>query len=1839
MAIRLQFEADAKQAKREVASLEKSVASIDNTTKKAAKTTKLFVNAFAGLATASVGFKSISRNLDSFTRIGNRIALTTGRTKALVAQQQKLLDVSRATRTDVEATVALYSKLALNTKVSNAQAVRLTRTLQKAAQIGGSSAATNEAAITQLTQGLASGVLRGEELNSVLEGLPRIAQAIAEVLNVSVGQLRNLASEGKVTANTVEKALVGSAKKINQEFSELNSTISSSLKVAADDIAFGFNRIFSSLNRGSGGASKFIEGFGKGVSSFLRDIAVSIRVLQTNILLLKYDFKDLFTYISTFSVAGIFSGMLGGIASYSSVLGKALKPIKSFVDNVQDLFYNMFIYVIGNSIYKDMINNIVAYTPNLFKALDTIKSFGSAVGEVFEGLVNSTKQGIQFGLSAGNSFLGVLAQGLAGVLSVALLAVPFSRLLIGGGLGATLGKQIASGFMLVIGAAFGNFALRDDKGEGITGLLSQQNSILTFMSGLVGSLLDFLKGVIPGGGLVEAFNKVGGFISDNLAGILITAFTAKPMLKAFGLIGNSVNPFTSSVTGTAQTIGDIYQRRTAGPAVRGLRAEGEQLTAALAGVNESFRAERIRLDRQILNTTNDQEQLQILRLERLVNEDKYKKQIAVIQAQIAQNQKKLAVNSQLLDGAVERLRLAVQKSIAGFAKFGGAAGGIVGQFFGAGLGLKIAKDWGMNAGEAFLTTLLVSQLTAMLSAALGQAIFQVIAVGITGLLGGLFSWANVIPGIIAVATVAALRYAFSDDSWFRKIGEAIGGWIWDVEHYLRNTEFKQMGVDLADAFIEGIKERFAGSYSSDLLALMLSFWLDTPVSASPNQPNNSNRNNKVPTRDRSANISQADLDENVKRLATAIEKLAESPKVRGYAEGGSVVGIGTGTSDSIPAMLSNGEYVVRESAAKGNKSFLDYVNKTGKIPTFASGGEVDEEPGIFARLFASWKEYNERRNPSNEFTAFNTSGIDFAKYISQYSRDLFTTPAHSKLMKMLSAGYISTNPNEFVDHYYLATESIYNELRKLYEKDGVISAFSPIDYNKAYDNAYAQTILKPSYETLLEWIPDSGGGPSVLLLSKMFREAGLIGEDSKGTAGVAVSVGLPQIPSDSKDPRLAVAKAYYASLHELGHVFDHYKGSSHQLWPHQILGPQGKPFSSPSSSWNLFFTQHDLWSELSQGGEGFATMFAEQMFKADSPSAQDVFSQSVLGSLYSYLDYESGESLTSKNQIAAHMRKIGFPELLDLIADGKLDGNEEFNVLSKAISKVMFDKNAERIANGYSSLYYRLERKFENYLDVTSDIRKGYASGGSVYGAGTGTSDSIPAMLSNGEYVVRESVAKNNRGLLNYLNKTGKIPGFNSGGSVGSSDDPLTIAGYDLRELKQYLDPLIETMKEMIAPLQELVMSGVNQAMGAISGGESEGSQFKSLDELVKTLMPVLNNDGIKVKADILSGYLDDNPKDAQRVNQLQESLNRVNDRIKSLGEDVPYALELQKKVLEEDIVTELGTIVEAIEEGNDVIRKFTDRQSQAGENLLDSTKQGLAGSISDVIRGRASPEEALKGFANSFLDNVVDNLSTSFVEGLFTTKGVDGAPGEDNALAQIFTNIGSYGAKGAEDLGRGVFDKVSGALGSTVNNPMIVKDIGVAGIAGPMLTDGLELPPGVSGPVGEGAENAAATQQQGFKGIMDTLWNTTKTLLSDGFGGLKDIFGGLMNSLGSLFGGGGSGGGFMGVISTIAGAFGGGFYTGGSLGANKFGVVGERGPELITGPAKVYSNAQSARMLERAGTESQGSKNITFALEGDFDTRAERSIRRMINSGMMQSALNGAEVENGGNQPIFRTP
>lgn len=173
------------------------------------------------------GVKSLLGLSDQITATDARLKLMTGSEEAAAAAQEEIYAAalrSRGAYTDMAATVAKLGTLAGNAFGGTGELVAFAEQLNKQMALSGTTTAEAQAAMLQLTQGLASGVLRGEELNSVLEQTPMVAQTIAKYMGVSVGEMRELASQGKVTADVVKNAVLGAAEETNAAFEQMPYT-------------------------------------------------------------------------------------------------------------------------------------------------------------------------------------------------------------------------------------------------------------------------------------------------------------------------------------------------------------------------------------------------------------------------------------------------------------------------------------------------------------------------------------------------------------------------------------------------------------------------------------------------------------------------------------------------------------------------------------------------------------------------------------------------------------------------------------------------------------------------------------------------------------------------------------------------------------------------------------------------------------------------------------------------------------------------------------------------------------------------------------------------------------------------------------------------------------------------------------------------------------------------------------------------------------------------------------------------------------------------------------------------------------------------------------------------------------------------------------------------------------------------------------------------------------------------------------------------------------------------------------------------------------------------------
>ncbi|MCI4437204.1 MAG: tape measure protein, partial [Ignisphaera sp.] len=198
------------------------------------KSVRHATEAVGALAIAVIGeyaistAKALASVADGWNLVEGRLRLVTDSTEELKTQQEELYQIAQRTRVGMEATVDLYARIARNTqrlKLDNKTLLDVTETINKTLVISGASAQSAEAALVQFGQGLASGTLRGQELNSVMEQTPRLSQAIADGMGLSIGQLRAQAAEGKITGEAIIKALKDQLEIVNTEFAQMPVTM------------------------------------------------------------------------------------------------------------------------------------------------------------------------------------------------------------------------------------------------------------------------------------------------------------------------------------------------------------------------------------------------------------------------------------------------------------------------------------------------------------------------------------------------------------------------------------------------------------------------------------------------------------------------------------------------------------------------------------------------------------------------------------------------------------------------------------------------------------------------------------------------------------------------------------------------------------------------------------------------------------------------------------------------------------------------------------------------------------------------------------------------------------------------------------------------------------------------------------------------------------------------------------------------------------------------------------------------------------------------------------------------------------------------------------------------------------------------------------------------------------------------------------------------------------------------------------------------------------------------------------------------------------------------------
>lgn len=320
---------------------------------------------FSGLLAVggiAAGVKTLIDISDKYTELDGRLRLVTKSTQEFQAAQSGLYKIALETRVAYADTADLYTRFARSTEelgLSQSDLLTITESINKALIVSGASGESANAALVQLGQGMASGTLRGEELNSILEQTPRLARMIAEGMGITIGQLREYGKEGKLTAEAVATALQSQASAIDSEFARMEVTVSQ----AMTNLTTVFESIVTEANKAEGGTNS--------LAGAITDLATTIDENRDTII----------NSVELISTA--FSGM-------GSVGGKAIKSIG-------DLSISL-VKIIDKGLGIDVPESLSVMGDGWQAASGIIAGAVEVIETTLDGLVQATKH-------TGNAFI------------------------------------------------------------------------------------------------------------------------------------------------------------------------------------------------------------------------------------------------------------------------------------------------------------------------------------------------------------------------------------------------------------------------------------------------------------------------------------------------------------------------------------------------------------------------------------------------------------------------------------------------------------------------------------------------------------------------------------------------------------------------------------------------------------------------------------------------------------------------------------------------------------------------------------------------------------------------------------------------------------------------------------------------------------------------------------------------------------------------------------------------------------------------------------------------------------------------------------------------------------------------------------------------------------------------------------------------------------------------------------------------------------------------------------------------------------------------------------------
>ena len=490
-------------------------------------------------------------------------------------------------------------------------------------------------------------------------------------------------------------------------------------------------------------------------------------------------------------------------------------------------------------------------------------------------------------------------------------------------------------------------------------------------------------------------------------------------------------------------------------------------------------------------------------------------------------------------------------------------------------------------------------------------------------------------------------------------------------------------------------------------------------------------------------------------------------------------------------------------------------------------------------------------------------------------------------------------------------------------------------------------------------------------------------------------------------------------------------------------------------------------------------------------------------------------------------------------------------------------------------------------------------------------------MLSNGEYVIKASAARAlGTDRLDVINQ-GKVPGFNTGGSTGSTSKSGEVTGmFDqmLNFLSEALEGIIgkEAFASLTAGFEKF--KKFFSEMFSFGGGDDASSEIFDAAGLTAALSDALTRSKLKVDQGELTKYLDENAQSAKRLLDLNNSRAKVQQKIADIqkrGEKVPFEITNQLRLIDGDLVTELGTVTAAIEEGNDSLDKLSKFQQDLVDKSVGGVRQDVQGNIASLLKGEQGFGEFGDNLLSGLGNQVIDTFAASFTEGLF--QDGDMLSGIGGFFEGMFTTVGGAGEStggvtgDAIETGGGLLSGLfgGGKPDGTSTNPLNVVS------SGGFSSDALI---GVGGGTGatdvvEGTEEVNQGFLSGLKSTFDGFFPGLGGIFDSLTGSLGGIFDGLLGAIGGLFGGGGGGGGgsILGALGGLAGFF------------NDGGLVPGGGPKpaIVHGGEMILNKRQQSHLFGELNSARNGQtgnqQQISINVTGDISRQTKKEIYSMM--------------------------